>query len=51
MIELDDIREFFCAARDSSFIDRVLHNTQRYVDLFSQVVDLNMPKSSKNFRE
>ena len=50
-IELDDIKEFFSAARDGHFIDRVLQNTQRYIDLFSQVVDLNLPKPSKNFRE
>ena len=51
MIELDDIREFFSAARDSNFIDRVLHNTARYVDLFAQVIDQNLPKPSVNFRE
>ena len=39
LISLDDVRDFFSAARDSGFIDRVLHNTARYVDLFSQVID------------
>jgi hypothetical protein len=34
-IELDDIKEFFSAARDASFVDRTLLNTARYVDLFS----------------
>jgi len=26
-------------------------NTARYIDLFSQVIDENMPKASVNFRE
>jgi hypothetical protein len=34
-IELDDIKDFFSAARDASFVDRTLLNTARYVDLFS----------------
>lgn len=50
-IEIDDIKEFFSAARDSNFNERVQINTARYVDLFSQVVDENMPKPSVNFRE
>lgn len=50
-ILIEDIQEFFSAARDSGFIDRVIHNTNRYIDLFSQVVDVNMPKASVNFRE
>jgi hypothetical protein len=38
-IEIDDIKDFFSAARDSAFVDRVLINTSRYVDIFSQVID------------
>jgi hypothetical protein len=48
---MDDIKEFFSAARDSAFCDRVVVNTARYIDLFSQVIDENMPKASVNFRE
>jgi hypothetical protein len=50
-VELDDIREHFSAARDSSFIDRVMANTLRYVELMAVVCDQNMPKPSVNFRE
>lgn len=32
-------------------MDRVLTNTCRYTDLFSQVIDEKMPKPSVNFRE
>jgi|APCry1669190924_1035324.scaffolds.fasta_scaffold82957_1 hypothetical protein len=38
-IEIDDIKDFFSAARDSAFVERVLINTSRYVDIFSQVID------------
>ena len=51
LIEIDDIREFFSAARDSNFVDRVLKNTARYIDLFSQIIDQKLPKPSVNFRE
>lgn len=34
-IELDDIKDFFSAARDSHFVDRAVINTTRYVNLFS----------------
>ena len=48
---MDDVREFFSAARDSTFVDRISRNTARYVELFSQVIDQNMPKPSVNFRD
>jgi hypothetical protein len=50
-IEVDDIKEFFSAARDSAFVDRVLTNTSRYTEMFAQVVESNLPKPSVNFRE
>ena len=50
-IEIDDIKDFFSAARDSAFVERVLINTSRYVDIFSQVIDQNMPRPTVNFRE
>jgi DNA replication licensing factor MCM7 len=51
LIDLDDLKEHFSAARDTGLVERVLHNTARYIDLFSQVIDQNMPKPSLNFRE
>jgi hypothetical protein len=36
---MDDVKEFFSAARDSSFVDRIQMNTNRYVELFSQIID------------
>ena len=50
-IELDDIKEFFSATRDKNFLERVVRNTTRYVDLFASIIDQNMPKPSVNFRE
>ena len=50
-IELDDIKEFFSATRDKNFLERVVKNTTRYVDLFASIIDQNMPKPSVNFRE
>jgi DNA replication licensing factor MCM7 len=34
-IEIDDVKEFFSAARDSHFCDRMRINTSRYIDLFA----------------
>ncbi len=48
---MDDVKDFFSAARDSSFVDRIQHNTSRYVELFSQVIDQNLPKPSVNFNQ
>ena len=50
-IEIDDIKEFFSAARDSAFVERVIINTSRYVQIFAQVIDDNMPKPTVNFRD
>lgn len=50
-IELSDVQEHFNTARDSHFVDRIRVNTQRYVSLFSQVVDANMLQPTVNFRE
>lgn len=45
-IELSDLEEFFDSARDHGFVDRVAGNTSRYVTLFSQIVDKNLPQPS-----
>lgn len=50
-VELDDLRDHFSAARDGSFLDRVLKNTVRYVELFSLTCDQQMPKPTKNFSD
>jgi len=41
----------FSTAKESAFVDRVKTNTARYVSLFSQVIDQEMPAPSVNFRE
>jgi DNA replication licensing factor MCM7 len=46
MIEMDDLHEFFSANKDRGFIDRVKTNTQRYIKLFSSVIDSNLPLPS-----
>jgi len=33
------------------FLDRIQRNTQTYVNLFSQVVDENMPQATVNFKD
>lgn len=45
-IEMDDLHEFFNANKDQGFIDRVKRNTQRYIKLFSSVIDSNLPLPS-----
>lgn len=45
-IEMDDLREFFSANKDQGFIERVRTNTQRYIKLFSSVIDSNLPLPS-----
>lgn len=47
-IELPDLEEFFDSARDHGFVERVRMNTSRYVTLFSQIVDKNLPQPSKD---
>ena len=37
--------------KDRGFADRVKTNTTRYVSLFSQAIDLNMPTPSVNFKD
>ncbi len=50
-IELTDVQEYFNTAKDAAFVDRIRVNTQRYVSLFSQAIDMNMPQPTVNFRE
>jgi len=50
-VEVEDIHEFFNTAKDVPFVERVLLNTSRYVSLFSQVVDRNMPSPTINFKD
>ena len=50
-IELDDLEEFFNAIKDRGFIERVKSNTQRYIKLFSKVVDDNLPLPSVQFTD
>ena len=50
-LELDDIKEYFNAARDSKFCERLRVNTTRHIELFAQVIDANMPKPSVNLSE
>ena len=45
-IELEDIREFFDSAKDHGFVERVRTNTQRYIQLFSNIIDKNLPQPS-----
>jgi len=45
-IELEDIKEFFDSAKDHGFVERVRVNTHRYVSLFSNIVDSQMPQPS-----
>lgn len=51
MIEMDDLREFFNANKDQGFIERVRMNTQRYIKLFSSVIDSNLPLPSEQIDE
>ena len=48
---MDDLREFFSANKDQGFIDRVRSNTQRYIKLFSSVIDSNLPLPSEQIDE
>jgi len=50
-IAVEDIKEFFTAAKDQGFVERVLINTSRYVDLLSKIVDELMPGPTVNFKD
>lgn len=50
-VAVDDIKEFFSAAKDQGFVERLLTNTTRYVDLLSKTVDELMPGPTVNFKE
>ena len=39
------------SVKERGFIERVLTNSARYVSLFSQVIDVNMPTHSINFKD
>ena len=51
IIEMDYLREFFNANKDQGFIERVRMNTQRYIKLFSSVIDSNLPLPSEQIDE
>jgi len=38
-------------AKESAFVDRIRQNTMRYVSLFSNAIENNMPPPTVNFRE
>ena len=40
---MDDLKEFFDSASDRGFIERIEKNTTRYIKLFSEVIDNQMP--------
>jgi hypothetical protein len=48
---MDDLREFFMAARDRGFVDRIKNNTTRYVKIFSNIIDQNLPLPSITIAE
>ena len=50
-IELNDLKDFFSGTNNAHFVSRMLCNTARYVDIFSNIIDQNMPKPSINFSE
>ena len=41
----------FSTAKEYGFVERIMTNTNRYVSLFAQVMDTNMPAPSINFKE
>ena len=49
-IELADLEEHFESAADQGFLNRIRTNTTRYLGLFAQVADTNMPQPSCEFR-
>lgn len=50
-ISLGDIQEHFNNNRDMGFLERVKTNTDRYIKIFSMVIDKEMPVPSINFKE
>lgn len=49
-IELADLDEHFESPADQGFLNRIRTNTTRYLSLFAQVADTNMPQPSCEFR-
>lgn len=50
-INLGDIQEHFNNNRDMGFLERVKTNTDRYIKIFSMIIDKEMPVPSINFKE
>ena len=50
-IELEDMKEFFTDPKDHGFVDRVRLNTARYQQIFSTIIDQNMPQPSIQISE
>ena len=48
-IELGDLEQHFRG--DPAFVDRVKRNTKRYVSLFSEIIDQQMPAQNQNIPE
>lgn len=45
-IEVADLQTHFAATRNSGLVDRIQCNTQRYIKLFGDVIQENMPPPS-----
>jgi hypothetical protein len=41
----------FRAQKDAHFIERIQRNTATYVNIFSEVIDNNMPQPTVNFKD
>ena len=41
----------FSAAKDVNFVERITRNTDRYIKIFSNVIDEKMPQPTVNFKE
>jgi len=50
-IAMDDIKEFFSSASNAGFVERVRTNAARYVQLFYEVIDKEMPVPTVNLRD
>ena len=50
-IEITDLKDFFDSAKDHGFVERVQKNTTRYINLFSSIIDANIPPASVDLKE
>lgn len=50
-VHIEDIEFFFESEKEDYFVEQILHNSKRYLNLFYEAADKVMPKTTARVRE